>query len=101
MDQISREDALKFQNLLISLHSNIHTIDFIFPLQLQIMGDDLSISNYSPSPRRQIRRVRKIVPHPLYDDYSKNNDIAVIFVCIREIISFAFTEGFFHNVIFE
>ncbi|XP_055299913.1 trypsin Tyr p 3.0101-like [Sitodiplosis mosellana] len=34
--------------------------------KLQIMGDDLSISISSPGPRGQIRKVRKIVPHPQY-----------------------------------
>ncbi|XP_055299882.1 serine protease 1-like [Sitodiplosis mosellana] len=47
---------------------------------LQIMGDDLSISKSSPGPRRQIGKVRKIVPHPQYSPDTLHDDIAMIFL---------------------
>lgn len=51
-------------------------------IQLQVMGDDLSISPTSASPRRQVRQISKIVPHPYYNPKTLANDIAIIFVCI-------------------
>lgn len=50
--------------------------------QLQVMGDDLSISRTSASPRRQIRKIRKIVAHPDYSPMNLKHDIAMIFVCV-------------------
>lgn len=57
------------------------------------MGDDLSVSANTPGQQRQILEVRKIVAHPSFKIIVKpefktpsiQNDIAIIFVCIRFI----------------
>ena len=49
------------------------------------MGDDLSISKSSPSHSRQMREVRRIVPHRRYSAESLQNDIAMIFVRTKRI----------------
>lgn len=59
----------------------------------QIMGDDISVSKYSPNFSRQIRKIRKIVPHPRYSRSTMENDIAVIFVRTREIFCHSFIKS--------
>ncbi|XP_055299883.1 trypsin eta-like [Sitodiplosis mosellana] len=66
--------------ILTAAHCVIDSKGHLFPkLLLQIMGDDLSISK-SPGLHRQMRKVRKIVPHPYYNPENLQNDIAMIFL---------------------
>lgn len=48
------------------------------------MADDLSVSFYKlPDSRRQVRRVKQIIPHSRFHPIRVSNDIAVIYVCIQ------------------
>lgn len=54
------------------------------------MGDDLSVSAWSPSENRQIRLITHIFAHPNYSIYNFANDIAVL----RLISPFMITNTF-------
>lgn len=64
------------------------------------MADDLSISFYKlPSSRRQVRRVKQIIPHSRFHPLRISNDIAVIYVCTQ--LKFNITKIYSHFQLIE